>query len=147
MASIKLKNVRIAFIDDLRHAAQFDGQGAFRYSATFLVQPGSENDKIVNDAINEAAADAWGKKAEAMLAGFRGNTNKFCYIDGNHSYEFARRDFENTDRFLEPGGFILFDDSADGTKFEVGAVIDEVKRMSNYRVVLKNPNYLVQKIG
>lgn len=76
-----------------------------------------------------------------------GGPISFCYIDGNHSYEFARRDFENTDRFLEPGGFILFDDSADGTKFEVGAVIGEVKRMSNYRVVLKNPNYLVQKIG
>ena len=74
-----------------------------------------------------------------------GGPISFCYIDGNHSYEFARRDFENTDRFLEPGGFILFDDSADGTKFEVGAVIDEVKQLPNYRVVLKNPNYLFQK--
>jgi hypothetical protein len=37
----------------------------------------------------------------------------FCYLDGNHTYEFAKRDFENTDRALVPGGFILFDDSAD----------------------------------
>jgi hypothetical protein len=76
-----------------------------------------------------------------------GGPISFCYIDGDHSYEFARRDFVNTDRFLEVGGFVLFDDSADGTKFEVGGVIEEVKKMENYRVILKNPNYLFQKIG
>jgi Methyltransferase domain len=76
-----------------------------------------------------------------------GGPISFCYIDGNHSYDFARQDFENADRFLEPGGFILFDDSADGSKWEVCRVIEEVKQMPNYRVVIKNPNYLVQKIA
>jgi predicted O-methyltransferase YrrM len=75
-----------------------------------------------------------------------GGPISFCYIDGDHSYEPARRDFKSTDRHLEPGGFILFDDSADGTKFEVGRVVEEVKRLPNYRVVIKNPNYLVQKL-
>jgi predicted O-methyltransferase YrrM len=75
-----------------------------------------------------------------------GGPISFCYIDGNHSYDYARRDFENADRFLEPGGFILFDDSADGSPWEVCRVIDEVKRMPNYRFVVKNPNYLFQKI-
>jgi hypothetical protein len=76
-----------------------------------------------------------------------GGPISFCYIDGNHTYEFARRDFENADQFLEPGGFILFDDSADGSKWEVTRVVAEVKRMKNYRVVIQNPNYLVQKIA
>jgi len=76
-----------------------------------------------------------------------GGPISFCYIDGDHSYEPARRDFFNTDRHLEPGGFILFDDSADGTKFEVGRVIEEVKRLPNYRVIINNPNYLVQKLA
>lgn len=71
----------------------------------------------------------------------------FCYIDGDHSYQQSLRDFENVDRHLVPGGFILFDDSADGTMFEVGRVVDEVKRRGDYRVVVKNPNYLVQKIA
>ena len=71
----------------------------------------------------------------------------FCYIDGDHSYVQAKRDFENADRHLLPGGLILFDDSSDGTKFEVGRLIDEVKRREDYRVVVKNPNYLVQKIA
>lgn len=71
----------------------------------------------------------------------------FCYIDGNHSYDFARRDFENTDRFLEPGGFVLFDDSADGSTWEVCRVVEEVKKMGNYRLIINNPNYLFQKIA
>lgn len=75
-----------------------------------------------------------------------GGPISFCFIDGNHTYEFAARDFRNTDRFLEPGGFILFDDSADGSKWEVTRVVEEVKRLGSYRVVVKNPNYLFQKI-
>jgi len=39
----------------------------------------------------------------------------FCYIDGDHAYAQSRRDFENVDRHLVPGGFILFDDSAGNT--------------------------------
>nr|WP_175800891.1 ssDNA-binding protein [Burkholderia anthina] len=128
MASIKLKNVRIAFIDDLRHAAQFDGQGAFRYSATFLVQPGSENDKIVNAAINEAAADAWGKKAEAMLAGFRGNVNKFCYIDGNTKpdYEgFEDMFYLSSHRKQDDGRPLLLDMYADPATGKPARLIDQ----------------------
>lgn len=71
----------------------------------------------------------------------------FCYIDGNHTYDFARRDFENADRFLVPGGFILFDDSADGTEWEVRRVVAEVLESGKYRLAGKIPNYLVQKIG
>jgi hypothetical protein len=51
------------------------------------------------------------------------------------------------DPYLLPRGFILFDDSADGTKFEVGRLVEDVKRRDDYRVVVKNPNYLVQKIA
>jgi hypothetical protein len=69
----------------------------------------------------------------------------FCYIDGNHTYEFARRDFENTDRFLQPGGFILFDDSGDGSGWEVCRLMPEVLSTGRYRLVSKAPNYLFQK--
>jgi hypothetical protein len=69
----------------------------------------------------------------------------FAYIDGNHAYDFARRDFENTDRFLVPGGFILFDDSADGSEFEVTRVVQEVLNSDAYEIVAKNPNYLLRK--
>lgn len=81
---VKLTNVRIAFINNLRTAAEYEpGDGKFRYSATFLVEPGSENDKAIQAAIKQVADDGWGKKADAMLTSFRGNANKFCYLDGN----------------------------------------------------------------
>ena len=90
----------------------------------------------------ETTRDVFGR--ETTLGG----PISFCYIDGNHEYDFARRDFEHTDEFLEVGGFVLFDDSADGSAWEVCRVIEEVKRMSDcYRLVVKNPNYLFQKIA
>lgn len=74
-----------------------------------------------------------------------GGPISFCYIDGNHTYEFAKRDFENTDRYLVPGGFILFDDSADGNECGAPRAVAEVLRLPSYRLVGKYPNYLVQK--
>ncbi|QKM47747.1 hypothetical protein B7760_01771 [Burkholderia glumae] len=81
---VKLTNVRISFIDNLRSAAEYEkGDGKFRYSASFLVEPGSANDKAINDAIKAVAAEGWGKRADAMLESLRGNSNKYCYLDGN----------------------------------------------------------------
>lgn len=69
----------------------------------------------------------------------------FCFIDGNHTYAAARRDFEHCDRYLDPGGFILFDDSADGSAWEVCRVVREVAEGGRYVVEMKNPNYLFRK--
>jgi hypothetical protein len=74
-----------------------------------------------------------------------GGKLSFCYIDGNHTYEFAKRDFENTDRALVPGGFILFDDSADGSSWEVNQLVHEIASGHQYEVVSQNPNYLFRK--
>ena len=35
---VQLKNVRIAFIDDLFEPSQYEGKGDFRHTATFIVQ-------------------------------------------------------------------------------------------------------------
>ncbi len=88
---------------------------------------------------NEEATDVFERPVKL------GGPLSFCYIDGNHTYAFARRDFENADRFLAPGGFILFDDSADGSGWEVCRVVAEVLREGRYELVARNPNYLVQK--
>lgn len=74
-----------------------------------------------------------------------GGPISFCFIDGNHSYLFAKRDFENCDKHLEPGGFLLFDDSADGTEWEVCRVVKEVANTGRYELVAKNPNYFFRK--
>lgn len=82
MASIQLKNVRLSF-PDLFQAVQYQGAGNFRYNASFLIEPGSENDKKVQAAIKEAAAEKLGKKADAFIAANKGNSNKFCYASGD----------------------------------------------------------------
>lgn len=77
---VKLKNARIAFIDDLFEPGQYEGKGDFRHTATFIIEPGSENDKAIQAAIDAEAKGVWAKKADAMLEDMRGNKNKYCYI-------------------------------------------------------------------
>jgi len=75
-----------------------------------------------------------------------GGEMAFCFIDGNHQYEFAQRDFINTDRYLVAGGFVLFDDSGDGTTdWEVNRLAKEIERDGKYELVARNPNYLFRK--
>jgi hypothetical protein len=73
-----------------------------------------------------------------------GGPFSFCFVDGNHTYEFARRDFLNCDAFLEDGGFILFDDST-LEKDEVRLVMPEVIASGRYELVARNPYHLFRK--
>lgn len=70
----------------------------------------------------------------------------FAYIDGNHTYDFAKRDFENTDRHLVSGGWIMFDDSADGSGWEVNQLVKEIAKRNDYELVAQAPNYLFRKV-
>lgn len=75
-----------------------------------------------------------------------GGPISFCFIDGNHTYEFARKDFLNTDKFLAKGGFILFDDSAKVSGYHgVYKLMSEVQASGGYELVAKNPHYLFMK--
>jgi len=80
---VKLSNVRIAFCQSIFEAEQYQGKGVFRHSATFLVQPGSDNDKAILAAIEAEAKLKWPKKHMAMLESMRGNSNKYCYQKGD----------------------------------------------------------------
>ena len=74
-----------------------------------------------------------------------GGPVSFCFIDGNHTYDFAKRDFENTDKYLEKGGFVLFDDSSDRQSLGCSRLMKEIMQNDAYELVIKNPNYLFQK--
>ena len=95
--------------------------------------------------------DLWSKeKMETDIMGRKiklGGKISFAYIVGNHTYEYAKRDFENVDRYLEIGGFVLFDDSADYSGWEVCKVIEEIKKEGKYEIIINNPNYLIKKIA
>ncbi len=76
-----------------------------------------------------------------------GTEISFAYIDGNHDYEYVKRDFENVDKHLMNAGFILFDDSMDDSPFGSTVFMKEMKAHKNYRLIDKNPNYLFQKLA
>lgn len=71
----------------------------------------------------------------------------FVYIDGSHAYGDALRDFQDADNHLAVGGYIVFDDSADGTEWGSHKVAVEAAAHPRYRLVDKAPNYCVQKIA
>ena len=77
-----LKGVRLSF-PDLFVAKQYEGKGPFSYRCTVLVEPGSANDKIVQAAIQKAATGKWEKKAQEILKTIVGQSQKYCYIDGD----------------------------------------------------------------
>lgn len=79
---VKLSDVRLAF-PVLFEPEQYQGKGSYRYSATFLIVPGSENDKRILEAIKTVAAEKFGKKADALVASWQNNAQKLCYLDGN----------------------------------------------------------------
>lgn len=77
-----LQKVRLSF-PDLFEAKEYEkGDGKPRYNATFLIEPGSANDKAIRAAIAEVGAEKFGKKAAAVLKSLEGNANKYCYLDG-----------------------------------------------------------------
>lgn len=76
-----------------------------------------------------------------------GGPISFAYIDGAHTYEQSLRDFENVDRFLLPRGFIVFDDSADGSHWGSHRTAREAVARPDYELVAKTPNYCITKRG
>jgi hypothetical protein len=94
--------------------------------------------------------DAWKerKTCEDVLGRTHnlGGSFSFCYIDGNHTYEYAKQDFLHCDSYLEDGGFILFDDST-LPEFSLHKLMPEIKTMGHYRLVAQNPYHLFQKVG
>jgi hypothetical protein len=79
---IMLKNVRLAF-PVLDVPEKFQGQGDPRFSATLLLDPGSENEKLIKAAMFAAAEAKWGaNKAQAAVDGLS-RSGKTALGDGN----------------------------------------------------------------
>ncbi|MBK8558068.1 MAG: class I SAM-dependent methyltransferase [Lewinellaceae bacterium] len=89
---------------------------------------------------NTPQTDVFGRKAPT------GGPLSLVYIDGDHSYDAARQDVEKSLEWLVPGGFLLLDDSADFWQYGSALLAKEMRRWKNVSLVMKNPNYLYQKI-
>jgi predicted O-methyltransferase YrrM len=64
-----------------------------------------------SDAIRDTIADAFGRDPIDVL-----------FIDGDHSYDGVRRDFELYTPLVRPGGLVAFHDIVDGPEEDVGGV-------------------------
>lgn len=83
---VALSNVRIIYPKVFKaeqYVSNGKPSGKPRFSCTFMIEPGGDNFKAVENAIKAAANAKWPGKGEAKLKGFRGNSNKFCFIDGD----------------------------------------------------------------
>lgn len=81
-SKLLLKRVRLSF-PVIWTAKDYQGNKKYRYSATALIEKGSDTAKAVEKAIAMAAQDKFGKKADAKLAVLRPQGNRCCYQDGN----------------------------------------------------------------
>ena len=85
---VMLIGVRLAF-PVLNEPESFQGEGKPRYSATALIEPGSENHQACLAAMRAAAVEKWGEaKADAAVKGLTAAL-KTALGDGNLKSEYA----------------------------------------------------------
>lgn len=70
-----------------------------------------------------------------------------AYIDGNHTYEQSKKDFDNVDRYLEIGGFVIFDDSSISSPFGCKQTAEEAANLDRYECIAKTYNYCLRKLA
>jgi hypothetical protein len=54
-------------------------------------------------------------------------------------------EIQNVSRRLIGGGFIVFDDSADGSDWDSRLTAQEAAKHPDYELIAKNPNYCIRK--
>ena len=77
MPELKLKNVPIAFPALAEMQSIGDGEPA--YGAKFVIEPGSENGKLLDAAMLQAAKDKWEKDGEKIF-NMLVDDGKVCYL-------------------------------------------------------------------
>lgn len=82
-----LKDCRAAFLN-IWEAKSFEPGAKPKFNGSFLFAPNSPNAKIMETAVKQVATEAWGPKADEVLAQIKGIPNKFCYRNGNSKPEY-----------------------------------------------------------
>ena len=84
---VKLKNVRIAFSQNLFKAGSKTAGDKPKFSATFIIPKDDPQVAAVNKVISEVAREKWQGKADAIMKGIRAD-NKICLRDGDAKTEY-----------------------------------------------------------
>jgi hypothetical protein len=105
--------------------------------------------KRFSRAIGAGVVKLHRKYSDAALAEFPDGYFDWIYIDGNHTYDFVKRDLELSLRKVKPGGYIAGDDYGhagwweDGVsravdEFAQGGAVGELKVFGDQFVVRRN---------
>jgi hypothetical protein len=88
MAIVKLRNVRIAFCQNLFEPGTFAGQtGDAKYSSTFLIPKDDPQVKAVQAVMQTVANDKWGNKAAKILDELI-KGERVCMRDGDNKDQY-----------------------------------------------------------
>ncbi len=79
---LKLKNVRIAFCQNLFTAGSINASDKPKFSSTFLIPKDDGQIAVIIKTIQDVAKEQWGAKSEAILRELI-TTNKICFRDGD----------------------------------------------------------------
>lgn len=96
-------------------------------------------------AFSDDFFDSWNQNA--VLTDIFGHSKQlggaisFAYIDGDHGYDAAHKDFFNIDRHLLIGGIVLLDDSSFIRQYlGVHRVLDEIHATKRYELIADRHN-------
>jgi predicted O-methyltransferase YrrM len=99
---------------------------------------------LPGQALAVLRADSHNKDTlDAIVARLSGKRVDFLFIDGDHSYEGVKRDFEMYGPLVRVGGLIAFHDIVPGPVDAVGGVPklwSEIKTEHVYREIISNHN-------
>jgi len=122
------------------------GGGYEKFKMSFFTNFARENQKIYLIRASSHSASSL-HKVEITL---EGRKLDFLFIDGDHSYNGVKRDFEMYSPFVRKGGLIAFHDILKNpieTNVEVYSFWNEIKKSYNYQEIVNDPGQNWAGIG
>jgi len=114
-------------------------------------------DAIFNDVVNKFAKEIKNNQviihrasAEEACNNIKNNYFDWIYIDGNHLYEYVKKDLECYYQKVKVGGFITGDDYAEGGWWGGGVkkAVDEFVNNGSVKLVqIKKQQFILQKLA
>ena len=122
--------------------------GEFSYARRSFYQ---EFSKSPEQKLHFLAADSHRKSTQEMLSDLlKSKQLDFLFIDGDHSYEGAKADFDLYKPFVRPGGIVVFHDILPRAEFpniEVYRLWDELKTQYPYQEIIAQEGEFSNFIG
>lgn len=81
--TVILKDVRLSYPELFTPREYTPGDGKPRFSASFLVEPGSDNHKNIMAGIQSAMKEKFGAKAKIKYDAMKNDSKSFCYVNGD----------------------------------------------------------------